>query len=177
MSELAVIPVASHGGAPTRLTPRAFIRICRLIRIGWSVPDACRSESVTYRRFRQLCQSRPTYQRHFEKADQVRFNFRREHCERLVLEHSEKNWLAAMTWLERRVPELWSLKNVDRPEPMPVIGSTALQIRILTLANEDFDELQKEPGYTALADGGLQMVDGNLKITVYRQEHNERLLK
>jgi hypothetical protein len=177
MSVLATIPIANHVGAPTRLTPRSFIRICRLIRTGWSVPDACRSESVTYRRFRQLCQTRPTYQRHFEKADSVRFNLRREQCENLVCQYAEKNWIAAMTWLERRVPELWSLKTVVRNEPVSTIGSNVTQIRILTLPPEEFAELQKEPGYIALSDGGMEMTDGNLRIKVYSQEHNDRLLK
>jgi hypothetical protein len=177
MSNLAVIPVASPTGRPPTLTPRAFIRIIRLIRAGWSVPDACRSESVTYRRFRQLCQTRPTYQRHFEKADQVRFSLRREQCENLVCQYAEKNWIAAMTWLERRVPELWSLKTVTRNEPVSTIGSNVNQIRILTVPDADFAELQKESDYTPLADGGLQMQDGNMKITVYAMSHNDRLLK
>jgi hypothetical protein len=156
MSNLAVIPVASPTGRPPTLTPRAFIRIIRLIRAGWSVPDACRSESVTYRRFRQLCQTRPTYQRHFEKADAVRFSLRRENMERIVTEVAEKQWIAAMTWLERRVPEQWSLKTVVRNEPVSTVGSNVTQIRVLTVPPEQFEELQKEPGYVALPDGGLQ---------------------
>jgi hypothetical protein len=56
-------------------------------------------------------------------------------------------------------------------------GSNVTQIRILTLPPKEFAELQKEDGYVALPDGGLEMTDGNLKIKVYSQEHNERLLK
>lgn len=177
MPTLEVIPIATHPGRPPTLTPRAFIRILRLIRIGWSVPDACRSESVTYRRFRQLCQTRPTYQRHFEKADQIRFALRREHMERIVCECAERQWIAAMTWLERRVPELWSLKTVVRNEPTSTVGSNVAQIRVLTVPDSDFLELQKEGEYRQLPDGGLEMTHGNLKIMVYSMAHNERLLQ
>jgi hypothetical protein len=82
-----------------------------------------------------------------------------------------------MTWLERRVPELWSLKTVVRNEPTSTVGNNVSQIRILTVADSDFLELQKEPEYHHLPDGGLAMTDGNLKILVYSMAHNDRLLK
>jgi hypothetical protein len=177
MPTLEVIPVSTRPGRTPTLTPRAFIRICRLIRIGWSVPDACRSESVTYRRFRQLCQTRPTYQRHFEKADQVRFQYRRETMERIVAEHAERNWISAAWWLERRLPNEFSLRNkIERDSPTEVASSNLTEIRILTVPDADFLELQKEPEYRQLPDGGLEMQHNNLKIMVYSMSHNERLL-
>ena len=98
--------------------------------------------------------------------------------ERIITECAERlQWLSAATWLERRVPELWSLKTVVRDEPTFTVGNNVSQIRILTVADADFTELQKEPEYHQLPDGGLEMTDGNLKIMVYSMSHNERLLK
>jgi hypothetical protein len=34
--------------------------------------------------------------------------------EALVLQHAEQSWQAALAWLERRLPEQWSLKPVVR---------------------------------------------------------------
>ena len=64
-----------------------------------------------------------------------------------------------------------------RNEPISTVGSNVSQIRVLTVADADFLELQKEGEYHHLPDGGLEMTHGNLKITVYSMAHNERLLK
>ena len=50
-------------GPRTFLTARLFIKICRRVEIGWPATRACQAEGITYRRFRQVCQERPSYQR------------------------------------------------------------------------------------------------------------------
>jgi hypothetical protein len=162
-------------GRRTELTVRTFLRIIKLIEAGWSVSDGCRSEGLSYRRFRQLCQYRPNFQRRYEKAVAVRQDLWHDRAIGSIMEAGEKSWMAHAWFLERVWPERYALKAVERTE-VPATMVQEAQIRILTLPDEDFDDLQKEPGFTTLPDGGLETMDGTVKIQVYRQEHNERLL-
>jgi hypothetical protein len=145
--ELEVVrsPAQHQGRRPATLDKRRFIRVCKLIQIGSSTVAACLTEGVTYRRFRQLCASRPIYQKRYEKAEQLRFNVRRERMEQLVIQHAEQSWQAAIAWLERNIPQKWALKIVPRIDPSdeqaePEIPSEILQRHrrlLLELAQED----------------------------------------
>jgi hypothetical protein len=101
-------------GAPVRLSARKFILICKKIEVGWNATHACESEGISYRRFLQVCQQRPSHQRRYAKADQLRFEVRRERMEELVTQHAEASAHAALGWLERRIPQHWALKSVPR---------------------------------------------------------------
>lgn len=107
----------TRGKRPVTLDPKRFIRICRHVQTGCSTVEACLTEGVTYRRFRQLCASRPTYQKRYEKAERIRFDVRRERMEALVIQHAEQSWQAAIAWLERNLPQKWALKIVPRIDP------------------------------------------------------------
>jgi hypothetical protein len=106
-----------RGKRPSILDRRCFVRICKRIQLGSSTVDACLNEGVTYRRLRQLCASRPIYQKRYEKAEALRFNVRRERMEALVIQHAEQSWQAAIAWLERNIPAKWALKVVPRVDP------------------------------------------------------------
>jgi hypothetical protein len=103
-------------GTRTFLTARTFLRIIKRIETGWAVTMSCKAEGLTYRRFRQLCQRWPAYQRRYEKAERQRAEHRRETMEALVLHAAAKNWVAAAWWLERSHPARYSLKTVIRDE-------------------------------------------------------------
>jgi hypothetical protein len=103
-------------GVRTRLTARTFLRIIKRIETGWPVTQSCKAEGLTYRRFRQLCQRWPAYQRRYERAERQRAEHRRETMEALVLHAAAKNWVAAAWWLERSHPGRYSLKTVIRDE-------------------------------------------------------------
>jgi hypothetical protein len=103
-------------GTRTRLTARTFLRIIKHIETGWAVTMSCKSEGLTYRRFRQLCQRWPNYQARYEKAERQRAEHRREAMEAIVLHHAVKNWQAAGWWLERAHPDRYSLKSVNRDD-------------------------------------------------------------
>ena len=92
-------------GARTRFTARIFLRIIRRIETGWSVSQACRAEGFTYRRFRQLCQTRPNYQARYQRAERECADFRRDRCEHIVQLAATQSWQAAAWWLERTNPD------------------------------------------------------------------------
>jgi hypothetical protein len=103
-------------GGRVTFTSRVFLRIIHRLEIGWAVVTACQAEGFTYRRFRQLCCTRPDYQRRFEVAEKVRADFRRERCEHLVQAAAATNWTAAAWWLERTYPDRYALKSVTRDD-------------------------------------------------------------
>jgi hypothetical protein len=121
----------TRGKRPSTLDPRCFVRICRRIQVGLSTVDACLNEGVTYRRFRQLCQTRPIYQKRYEKAERLRFEVRREHMEALVIQHAEQSWQAALAWLERNIPSRWALKVVPRPDPSEEKPEAEIPVEVL----------------------------------------------
>jgi hypothetical protein len=101
-------------GPRTFLTARLFIKICRRVEIGWPATRACQAEGITYRRFRQVCQERPSYQRRYKKAEDLRFQYRREEAEESIIRAGEKSWMAHAWWLERTLPHLYALRIVNR---------------------------------------------------------------
>lgn len=103
-------------GGRITFTSRVFLRIIHRLEIGWAVVTACQAEGFTYRRFRQLCCTRPNYQRRFELAEKVRADYRRERCEHIVQAAAATNWCAAAWWLERSYPERYALKSVTRDD-------------------------------------------------------------
>ena len=102
------------GGRPLFLNARRFIRICRAIERGESASEACRRELVTYRNFRLHVGRNPKYQRRLRQAEEVREHFLREFHIANITKHAAKNVAASMFWLERRYPNEFALKTVNR---------------------------------------------------------------
>jgi hypothetical protein len=92
---------------------KRFICACRRIELGWSATAAAEAEGFSYRRFRQLC-ARPSFERRYRQAEQLRLQRRREEAEETVLAAGEKSWMARAWWLERRFPGEFALRNVQR---------------------------------------------------------------
>jgi hypothetical protein len=103
-------------GRPLFLTPRRFIRICRWIEQGESASEACRLELVTYQGFRAHVKRNPKYQRRLKEAEETREEFLREYHIANIRKHAPRNVLASLWWLERRYPNQFALRNVNRSE-------------------------------------------------------------
>jgi hypothetical protein len=164
-------------GRPVRLTVRKFLMVRRHVESGMTVTRSCELEGISYQIFRLRVSRSDRLQQRLKAAESVRFNRRHKEALASVMEAGHKSFIAHCWFLERCLPELYALRKVERTVVAETTGSNVTQIRILTLPPKEFAELQKEDGYVALPDGGLEMTDGNLKIKVYSQEHNERLLK
>jgi hypothetical protein len=93
-----------------------FIRICHLVQQGWAITKACESESVTYSLFRLRCSENPRLEQRIKEAEAVRFQRRQEEAVESVMRAGEKSWMAHAWFLERSMPHLWALKNVNRSE-------------------------------------------------------------
>ena len=113
--ELQVVPSDVHpGGRPLFLDARRFVRICKWIEAGNSASEGCRRELTTYANFRRHINRNPKYAKRLREAEQVRESFLREYHIANITKHEEKNVAASMFWLERRYPQEFALKTVNR---------------------------------------------------------------
>jgi hypothetical protein len=119
--ELQVVPyghtLGHRMGRPLFLTARRFIGICRLIESGLSTTEACRRALVTYSGFRNHVARKPLYQKRIKKAEAIRDQVWRSDALDAVHSAFAKNWPAAMTYLERRYPSEFALRNVTVQTP------------------------------------------------------------
>jgi hypothetical protein len=104
-------------GRPLFLTPpRRFIGICKLIEAGASTAEACCRALVSYTGFRGHITKKPLYQKRLKKAEAGREQVWRSDALDAIHSAFAKNWPAAMTYLERRYPGEFALRNVSRPD-------------------------------------------------------------
>jgi hypothetical protein len=109
-------PRGNPRGQARRLTLRVFIRICHLVEQGWAITKACESESITYSLFRLRCSENPRLQERIKEAEAIRFQRRHEEAVASVMAADEKSWMAHAWYLERVLPNLYALRNVNRSE-------------------------------------------------------------
>jgi len=109
-------PRRNPRGQARRLTLRVFVSICHLVEQGWAITKACESQSVTYSLFRLRCSENPRLEKRIKEAEAVRFQRRHEEAVESVMRAGEKSWMAHAWFLERALPHLWALKNVNRSE-------------------------------------------------------------
>jgi hypothetical protein len=81
---------------------------------GESASEACRQQLTTYRNFRMHVARNPKYQRRLRQAEEVREHFLREYHIANITKHAVKNVAASVFWLERRYPNEFALKAVNR---------------------------------------------------------------
>jgi hypothetical protein len=103
-------------GRPRFLTPARFESICKLVEEGATNVAACRQMLVSYPRFRAVTANNTNYQDRLKEATKIREEVWRDHALEMVRIAMPKNWIAAMTYLERRFPSEFSLKTVVRSE-------------------------------------------------------------
>ena len=75
-----------------------------------------RLELVTYANFRRHVKLNPKYQRRLKEAEETREEFLREFHIANIRKHAPRNVLASLWWLERRYPNQFALRNVNRNE-------------------------------------------------------------
>jgi hypothetical protein len=85
-----------------------------LIREGNTNNAACRIEGITYTTWREHIQQKPAWRPEVTEAEKIRDEVWRDHALEMVKSAMPKNWVAAMTYLERKYPNEFALRTVNR---------------------------------------------------------------
>ena len=101
-------------GRPTKLTNAKFKRILELIKSGITIMSAVRIEGIHYQTWRNHLQRKPDWQRLADEAELIREEVWKAEALEMVRAAFPKNWVAAMTFLERRWPNEYALRVVNR---------------------------------------------------------------
>jgi hypothetical protein len=129
--ELVDKPARRNPWRPTLLTIRVFLKICHHIERGFSIPNACEVELISYKTFRLRVSRSVRLQERLKEAEVVRFNFRHEEALASVMAWGEKSWMAHAWWLERCLPHLYALRNVNRDpgdiEEQPLLNKISVE--------------------------------------------------
>jgi hypothetical protein len=108
------IPANKKTGRPLKLTEARFRRMLDLIREGNTNTAACRIEGISYQLWRVHIQQKPEWRAELAIAEQIRDEVWRDHALEMVKNAMPKNWVAAMTFLERKWPNEFALRTVVR---------------------------------------------------------------
>jgi hypothetical protein len=104
----------NRGGRPLRLTETRFRRMLGLIRDGNTNSAACRIEGINYVTWRDHIRQKPEWGAALAEAEKVRDEIWRDHALEMVKSAMPRNWVAAMTYLERKYPNEFALRTVNR---------------------------------------------------------------
>jgi hypothetical protein len=77
---------------------------------------ACRFEGITYSLWRSHIQQKPAWRAELAEAEKIPDEVWRDHALEMVKSAMPRNWVAAMTDLERKYPQEFSLRNIVRTE-------------------------------------------------------------
>jgi hypothetical protein len=114
---LELVDQPGRRGRPVTLTLRRFVRVCHHIEHGFSIPNACEVEGISYRNFRFRVSQSTRLKERLKEAETVRFNFPHEQALASIMAAGEKSWMAHAWWLERCLPHMYALRNVVRIDP------------------------------------------------------------
>ena len=78
------------------------------------VSAACRIEGVSYVTWRDYIQRKPEWRAELAEAEKIRDGVWRNHTLEMVKSAMPKNRVAAMTYLERKYPNAFALRTVNR---------------------------------------------------------------
>jgi hypothetical protein len=101
-------------GRPLKLTEARFRRMIVLIRDGNTNSAACRIEGITYTTWREHIQQKPHWRAELAEAEKIRDEIWRDHALEMVKNAMPRHWVAAITYLERRYPNEFALRTVNR---------------------------------------------------------------
>jgi hypothetical protein len=150
-SEVLELQVVRYGealshrvGRPLFLTARRFIGICKLIEQGASTTEACRRALVSYAGFRNHVTRQPLYQKRLKEAELIRDQVWRSDALDAVHSAFTKNWVSAMTFLERRYPNEFALRTVSRPDTEQKQVAAEIPAEVLSRHRKLMLELARE---------------------------------
>jgi hypothetical protein len=113
--DFELVDKPARRGRPTLLTARVFLKICRHIEHGFSAPNGCSMEGVSYRISRLRCSHSARLKQRLKQAEDVRGELRRELALEGIMRVAERgNWLAYAWICERTAPHLYALRSVSR---------------------------------------------------------------
>jgi hypothetical protein len=112
--EVVVLEDKKKTGRPLRLTEARFRRMLGLIREGHTNSAACRMEGLHYTTWRDHIQQNPEWRTLVAEAEKVRDEVWRDHALEMVKSAMPRNWVAVMTYLERKYPNEFALRTVNR---------------------------------------------------------------
>jgi hypothetical protein len=114
--ELEVVQIGekNKGGRPPKLTEARFARMLQLIREGNTNTAVCRIERIDYSTWRDHIVQKPEWRSRLAEAEKIRDEVWRDHALEMVKSAILKNWVAAMTYLERKYPNEFALRTVNR---------------------------------------------------------------
>jgi hypothetical protein len=101
---------------PTTLTVRKFLRICHLVEEGATITSACREQLISYSRLRFRVARSPRLQERLKEAEACRDQVWRAEALASIRAAFPRNWVSGMTYLERKYPNEFSLRNVTRTD-------------------------------------------------------------
>jgi hypothetical protein len=108
-------PARRNPWRPTTLTIRKFLCICHLVEEGNAITAACREQLISYSRFRFRVARSPRLQERLKEAEACRDQvWRSEALASIRAAFLPRTWPAAMTYLERRYPNEFALRTVNR---------------------------------------------------------------
>jgi hypothetical protein len=145
-------------GRPLRLTDARFRRMLGLIREGNTNTAACRIEGIKYVTWRSHIQQKPEWRSELAEAEKVRDEVWRDHAIEMVRSAMPRNWVAAITFLERRHPDLWALKTVHRNlNSEAPIGDQVPEARLLEYSKQMAEFARaNEPKGAAQSEGAAE---------------------
>jgi hypothetical protein len=158
-------PPRAKRGRPTTLTVRAFLKICHNIEHGFSIPNACQVESISYRSFRNRVSRSLRLQERLKEAEVIRQALRHEEALANIMASGARCWMSHAWYLERVWPEKYSLKVVER-EPL-VLESTTQPVRVIGLPAAEIEKFTG-PEYRRLENGNVERVAGGMRIVYAR---------
>jgi hypothetical protein len=125
-------------GRPLRLTDARFRRMLALIREGNTNTAACRIEGIHYVTWRDHIQQKAHWRAEFAEAEKVRDEVWRDHAIEMVRSAMPRNWVAAMTYLERKYPNEFALRTVNRNinSAEALIGDQVPEARLLEYSKQ-----------------------------------------
>ena len=160
-------------GRPLFLTPRRFLTIIKMIEGGARVTQACRQALVSYAGFRNHVARNPKYQKRLHKAEKIRDEVWKDHALEMIRQAMPKNWIACMTYLERKYPNEYSLRTVNRVEPATLHDADAITKEVLlTVPKDEFDEFKAMSDTRMISNTELEHIEHGTRMTVYLLEQH-----
>jgi hypothetical protein len=150
--EFEVLDSSPRRGRPATLTLRRFITLCHRVESGWSIVKAAESQGITYRALRMRVARNPRLQERLREAEQIRFNVRCEIAAESVIAAGRDSWLAHAWWLERNLPQLYALRQVNRSDPDAKQVEPELPAQVIAKHRELMLQLVKEDAESRLSE-------------------------